>query len=115
MIQIFHLFCLRLLFCRAGAHVHTVCENQRAVLFPCSVCLSLCQALRLSIVRTYENKQSENKTDATWERAATASFSHFFLLNDFSPLSRSLEQAMYVSGRSLAFSNKMKKKILVRV
>ena len=41
MSQIFHLFCLRLLPCRAGAHVHTVCETQRAVLFPCSVCLQL--------------------------------------------------------------------------
>ena len=49
-----------------------------------------------SIMRTYLNEQSENKTRATWERGlspAPARFSHFFLLNDFSPLSRSLEQA----------------------
>ena len=40
MSKIFPLFWLRLLPCRAGAHVHTVCETQPAVLFSCR-CMSL--------------------------------------------------------------------------
>ena len=40
MSKIFPLFWLRLLPCRAGAHVHTVCETQPAVLFPCR-CMSM--------------------------------------------------------------------------
>ena len=51
MSKIFHLFCLRLLPCRAGAHVRTVCETQRAVLFPCSVCLQLSHKRRQVRVR----------------------------------------------------------------
>ena len=49
-----------------------------------------CARLSDSIARTYENEQSENKTLSP----VPARFSHFFLLNDFSPLSRSLEQAI---------------------
>jgi len=58
-----------------------------------------CARLSDSIVWMYSNEQSENKTRATWERAASvpAHFLHFFLLNNFSPLSRSLEQAIYHS------------------
>ena len=70
-----------------------------------------CARLSDSIVLTYWNEQSENKTRATWERGrwrrekclspAPACFSHFFLLNDFSPLSRSLEQARFRWGLGL--------------
>ena len=70
---------------------------------------SLCQALRQ--YTQWERIKSEIKTRTTWERGrwrrekwereapppclspAPARFSHFLLLNDFPPLSRSLEQA----------------------
>ena len=62
-----------------------------------------CVRLSDSILGTYKNEQSENKTCTTWERGrwrrekclspAPARFSHFLVLNDFPPPSRSLEQA----------------------
>ena len=59
----------------------------------CSYFLLACARIAL---RYYSwnvlNEQSENKTRATWERGAPAGFLHFLLLNDFSLLSRSLEQ-----------------------
>ena len=47
-------------------------------------------------IRYKQNKKSEKKaylTIFTCSLSRAARFSHFFLLNDFSPLSRSLEQA----------------------
>ena len=66
--------------------------------------LVACARLSDSIVGTYQNEQSENKTGTTWERGrwrrekclspAPARFSHFLLLNDFPPPTWSLEQAI---------------------
>ena len=74
---------------------------------------SLCQALR-QYSGTYQDEECENKTRETWERGRRRhpvssqppgvflnSFYTRFLLNDFSPLSWSLEQAKWgVQGKT---------------
>ena len=43
----------------------------------------------------HSSHRNTTKDEALCLSPAPARFSHFFLLNDFSPLSRSLEQARY--------------------
>ena len=81
---------------RRGSKIHVFLVSTN---FPATVSYEWIACARLSDSGDVLNEQSENKTRATWERGrwrlspAPARFSHFFLLNDFSPLSRSLEQA----------------------
>ena len=62
-----------------------------------------CARLSDSIVGTYKKEQSENKTRTTCLSPAPTRFSHFLLLNDFPPSSRSLEQANYICTLGATF------------
>ena len=101
MLQILEMRVLRPLCKIRSIYTRSWCARLRKKNYKSSPPDSLCQTLRQ--YTQWERIKSEIKTRTTWERGrwrrenclspAPARFSHFLLLNDFPPLSRSLEQA----------------------